>query len=167
MATRGYPKVSKNKLCDGPIKVPHFQSKFLNFFKIVPQLTKLINMNHNRLPNFSKNISQQRQRWGTKLEIKILLNQWGETTWTQYTFKNVYQKLFPNSISNCPIFFAKIVLGCIVYNKAKGKHVHIILLVVKAFIWRALKILVLVVKDQLKKHWAFGCACFGMHLQLL
>ncbi len=60
--------------------------------------------------------------------------------------------IFPNSISICPIFFAKIVLGCIVYNKAKEKHVHIILLVVKAFIQRALKILVLVVNDQLKRH---------------
>jgi hypothetical protein len=60
-------------------------------------------------------------------------------------------KIFPNSISICLIFFAKIVLGCIVYNKAKEMHVRIILLVVKAFIRRTLKILVLVVKDQLKR----------------
>jgi hypothetical protein len=40
-------------------------------------------------------------------------------------------KIFLNSISICPIFFAKNMLGCIVYNKAKEKHV---LLVVKAFI---------------------------------
>ncbi len=82
-------KFQKTNCVMGQLKCPIFNQNFKNLW-IVPQLTKLLNMNHNRLPNSSKSIRQQ--RWGTKLEIKILLNRWGWTTCTQYAFKNVYQK---------------------------------------------------------------------------
>lgn len=99
---------------------------------IAPQLTKLINMNHNRLPNSSKKYKP------TMVTIKVRnKNSTQSMRWDNMhpiCIQECVSKIFLDCISICPIFFAKNRVGLYCQNKAKENHVHNILSVVKAFI---------------------------------
>jgi hypothetical protein len=54
-------------------------------------IIKLININHNKYPSFCKILSQK--WWWTKLWIKILLKQWGETKCTPKCALKIFPKI--------------------------------------------------------------------------
>jgi len=94
---------------------------------------KLINMNFNKYPSSCK--VQSQKWWWTKLGIKILLKQLGETKCT----KKCAPKMFPKITSQFVPYSLPISLGLYCIYLVKWKYYHSPILVENAFIWGIFK----------------------------